>query len=401
MAVLLLALSLCAVEVWFRWERLASDHAESQSDKALTAIVIPSRTSWLDVAPLVDVSIPSNSEQSLNIRTNEFGLRGGDIVLPKPQGVFRVVCLGGAAVFGWDQPEEHTVPGELQSLFRQTGLNHVEFLNAGCPGSGLITNYLRVRNHLVALQPDLVLYCLTPEDLAHDDNVRGGVSLDSQGLPAFATHPTLDGTQSDDLNTLCREFATADWIIGRIAPVLGVSHGKTTHQKIATGEQYMHADAMVELWKLTQAHQCRLMISMIPNAWEKNREFGEVKSQNLAALERDLHNLFADHGIQSTSLIHNPQQIFQANSDLEQIFDSKTGQLKSVGNAFYARTIAKTMVDFFPDILTRNASPKEGVEPAPLKPIPPALKPPPNLETPPQTGPLTDEPFSSDGRIVR
>ncbi len=191
-AVVLFGLILCAVEVGFRWNRFDSTMkvSSSNSGELVHQIVKPSPTTFLEVTPLLETEMPVSLTEQTVLQTSEFGTRGKELTVPKPPGVFRVLCLGGSGLFGLGVREEETVTAQLHSLFAENGLKHVEFVNAGCPGSGPLTNYLRLRQRFLALQPDLVVLCLRPEELELDLDVRGGLTLDEQGNPVFASKST-------------------------------------------------------------------------------------------------------------------------------------------------------------------------------------------------------------------
>lgn len=356
-AVMLFGLLLCAVEVWFRWERMTAKDTETSTD-SLQDVILPDAITWFAVAPVVDRPMTVGAQELARLRTNEFGVRGGEVKVPKPNGVYRILCLGGANVFGIGQKEEETIPAELQKLFHETGINHVEFVNAGCPGSGPLLNYLRLRARLVALEPDLILYCMTPDDLSLDFDVRGGLSLDSAGLPAFATHPALNGANSEHLDRVCREFATADWIVERVGPYLGISGEAPLNVTPDLASEEVRFGSLVLLWRLCREHHCQLMYSLVPSAWIVEPRSEVPSSRPIDAFERDLHRIFSEQGIQSTSLVHHPQALFEQADQRDEFFDQGNGQLTRLGNMMYARTIAKTMVDFFPEILQKNESPQ-------------------------------------------
>ena len=123
------------------------------------------------------------------------------------------------------------------------------------------------------------------------------------------------------------------------------------------------------------------MISIIPDAWEQKQKTGVDHSRNPVAFERGLHEFFAEHKIQSTSLVHNPSLLFQQNGQEQGLYEERTGNLNSTGNAMYARTIAKSMVDFFPSILQ-----------SPVGQQPPLLSPSPGESSRNETVPITRQP---------
>lgn len=67
--------------------------------------------------------------QSVNVRINERGLRGGPVP-PRDPAVRRIVFLGGSVTFGWGVTEEDSVTVVTERLMREKGAR-VEVLNAG------------------------------------------------------------------------------------------------------------------------------------------------------------------------------------------------------------------------------------------------------------------------------
>jgi lysophospholipase L1-like esterase len=89
---------------------------------------------------------------------NRLGYRGVEIELPKPEGVFRIVALGGSTTYSTSTTWEESYPTQLQALLRdQYGYMNVEVVNAGVPGYtswDVLANYIF---RIVELEPDLVL----------------------------------------------------------------------------------------------------------------------------------------------------------------------------------------------------------------------------------------------------
>lgn len=75
--------------------------------------------------------------QSVHIRLNELGMRGGPVP-PTTPGKRRIVLLGSSITLGWGVPEEETLAVRLQELFKRDN-EDVEVLNAG------VGNYNTVR----------------------------------------------------------------------------------------------------------------------------------------------------------------------------------------------------------------------------------------------------------------
>src|SRR5262249_33653933 len=55
--------------------------------------------------------------QNINVRINEWGLRGGPLE-PVPSGRRRILFLGGSITLGWGVPEEQTVEARLERMLQ-------------------------------------------------------------------------------------------------------------------------------------------------------------------------------------------------------------------------------------------------------------------------------------------
>ena len=116
--------------------------------------------------------IPSASAEleSVQIRTNEWGLRGGPVP-PLAPGQRRILFLGSSITLGWGVPEDETLTSRLRDMFAKDGRD-TQVLNAG------IGNYNAVRyvnRFLMRLQG------LHPTDIVVDGFVRDAESLDPGG----------------------------------------------------------------------------------------------------------------------------------------------------------------------------------------------------------------------------
>jgi lysophospholipase L1-like esterase len=87
---------------------------------------------------------------------NSLGFRGPEFQAAKPEGVFRIICMGESSTFGYRNSDVGTYPFQLESLFRQhAGAQKVEVINAGFPyyNTGSILSLLR--EELLNYGPDV------------------------------------------------------------------------------------------------------------------------------------------------------------------------------------------------------------------------------------------------------
>ena len=109
--------------------------------------------------------------QSVLVRINAWGLRGGPVADKPQSGVRRILLLGSSIALGWGVPEDQTLSALLQKRFTDAG-QHVEVLNAGI-GNYNAERY--VERFLIRLAP------LKPSDILVLAFVRDGEQLDPGG----------------------------------------------------------------------------------------------------------------------------------------------------------------------------------------------------------------------------
>ncbi len=89
--------------------------------------------------------------------TNSAGFRDEEIVLPKPPGLYRIVCIGGSTTIEGPR-NDLTYPNELERMLRgHFGTKAIEVVNCGVDGHSLGTTRGRFGDYL-ALDPDLIVH---------------------------------------------------------------------------------------------------------------------------------------------------------------------------------------------------------------------------------------------------
>lgn len=91
-------------------------------------------------------------------RHDRRGFRGPEVIVPKPAGVYRVVCIGGSTTYG-DGVEDHrqAFPAQLERQLQGAGHGGVEVVNAGVPGYSSLESLSNLQLRVLELEPDLVL----------------------------------------------------------------------------------------------------------------------------------------------------------------------------------------------------------------------------------------------------
>lgn len=95
-------------------------------------------------------------------------LRNREVVVPKPADVFRILVIGDSVPFGWGVGEQDPFPRRMEDALRtwpRRDGRHYEVVNAGSPGWGLAEEFFWLRDHGMAMAPDLVLHCIINNDI--------------------------------------------------------------------------------------------------------------------------------------------------------------------------------------------------------------------------------------------
>lgn len=189
LAVIALLLLLCAAEVAVRIHDGPPSYTTSSSDGDF---VMPSRLLHHQLRPLQKYAArKTETLATVSFTTNSFGLRGIEPAVPKPPGVYRVLCLGDETILAPEVPEPETFCALLQQQLQSHTRLEVEFVNAGVPGYCPLLSLLQVRRELMSLQPDCLILHLSPEDFAEDRELRRFARLDRLGVPVACGHPDL------------------------------------------------------------------------------------------------------------------------------------------------------------------------------------------------------------------
>ena len=181
--------------------------------------------------------------QRVEIRLNEWGLRGGPLEATPPGGR-RILFLGGSIALGWGVPEDATVEARLQTMLRDHG-ERVQVLNAGVGNYNADRYVSRFFKELTGLNPtDIVVHYFL---------------RDAEDLPAGGGNVLLRNS----------ELAVTLWIayhrlLDRSGEQSLVDHYRAAYQPDAPGFVVMQA-RLRELATYAKGHNIRLYLAMTPD----------------------------------------------------------------------------------------------------------------------------------------
>jgi|GEM_PF-601468 len=181
--------------------------------------------------------------QSVEIRLNEWGMRGGPVPPPTP-GKRRILLLGSSITLGWGVPEEETMAVRLQQMFERDG-QAVEVLNAG------IGNYNAVRYVELFLTR---LHNLEPTDIVVNYFINDAEVLKPAGGNILLRHSQL---------------AAILWTLGKQQSVGTGEAGLEEHyQRVYAPDAPGFFDmkkALRRLSEYAQEHDIRLYLATVPD----------------------------------------------------------------------------------------------------------------------------------------
>jgi hypothetical protein len=353
LAVLAIVLAPCLIEIGLRVSACRSCLDTGQANAG--AEVVPSWTTHHRLAPLQRKRIPRKEKTSSQpaepvlFRTNSLGLRGHELELPKPPGVFRIILLGDESILGESTDESLTVAARLEHWLQTRSQMRIEVVNAGLPDSCPLLTFLQVRHGLLALQPDMLLVDVNSEDTRDDRRFRRSTELAADGQPLASSHPELSAPKRS--RTLSENFLVvrhteqlvASWLTdtptqnsteGRFAPIPASVPGTTA--SISDEQLSLTVEPLEDLANLAATVPGGLVIATHPTDRELTREARQDSG--------DLTNRLREFAHSRRLLFCDSTPAFRTAGEKDSLFLPR-GELSSRGHEAYARALAVALVE--------------------------------------------------------
>jgi hypothetical protein len=95
-----------------------------------------------------------------SIYHNSLGFRGDEFVMPKPDGMYRIVVLGGSTSYDIEVDDnEKTFVARLERMLRDDyGIEEIEVINAGAGGYNSWENLINLEFRVLDISPDLIIF---------------------------------------------------------------------------------------------------------------------------------------------------------------------------------------------------------------------------------------------------
>jgi lysophospholipase L1-like esterase len=114
---------------------------------------IDAQTAQMIGIPYLNYTLNPNREG-----VNQRGIPGEMAQVPKPEGIYRIVALGGSTTFGHGLSVQEAWPAQLQLILRDKyGYKNVEVINLGVPGFYSLDSVVSLATRGLAHEPDLVI----------------------------------------------------------------------------------------------------------------------------------------------------------------------------------------------------------------------------------------------------
>lgn len=196
--------------------------------------------------------------QSVVIRTNEWGLRGGPVA-DMPAGGRRILVLGASITLGWGVKEEDTMTALLERKFAEKG-EPVQVLNAGIGNYNAERYVKHFFNDLEGLKPtDIVVHYF----------LRDAERLEAGGGNFFLRNSELAVTLWIAMNRL----------VGPSGEASIEEHYKAVYDPQSEGYKTMEA-SLKALADYAKANNIRLTLAMVPDVHNlENYPFTDIHSR--------------------------------------------------------------------------------------------------------------------------
>lgn len=101
-----------------------------------------------------------------DVKTNSHGFRNKEITRSKPEGIYRIMCLGDSCTFGFGYNIRRIdpFPQRLEQMLNQRESGHYEVINCGVPGYSLRQGLEFYRRVARSFEPDMVILAFGDND---------------------------------------------------------------------------------------------------------------------------------------------------------------------------------------------------------------------------------------------
>lgn len=366
-ALIVLALVLCLTEIGLRVYDSATGQV-TRRDLYDRGMVCKSWSVHHALKPSRTFSVKNpDGENRVRVAINSLGVRGAEPTVPKPAGVYRILCLGDELTLSPQTPEPETFCVRLQEEFRPPDGRRVEVINAGIPDYCPLLSYLQFKHQLLSLAPDLVIVNFEMGDVADDYRIRRQVAMAAGGVPVSCTHPSLemprpgggDKKSSDEVLLLpvwCRHRLTclfAKQNLGEQPRSIDAPQGRFRWLEDQPPDWSLHIDhalsPLPHLRDLAASVGAGLVVVCSPAPWQVSaeasrgegvREQAGVEAHDVFRSRRPFETI-AEYCRQHGLALCDVSGAFQQIDRPERLFMKNSAGLSPAGHELYARQLAQ------------------------------------------------------------
>ena len=370
LALIVLVALVCIAEVLLR----VSDFSASRSGPVMdtSGLIAKSSSTHHKLKPLKQAFVQNpDSNESVEVATNSFGLRGSEPQVPKPANVFRIICLGDETVLAHETIEESTFCRRLEhTLTHRAGLE-IEVINAGVPGYCPLLYYLQLKRDLMVLEPDLLLVHFDMTDVADEYRFRRHTVFDNRSIPLLCSHPKYDQLEKEK-QKLTNCFLTVRWGANQIDRFckddrqlkqdLGIENPKAKYAWLEGNscDWNIHIQqslsSLRHLNDLVGRQRLQMVLTSSPKPWQvsETASSGARERQQNAVVEGAHYQgelpfqVLEDFATRNRIVFCNAAAPFRADPDPDRLFLQNSAGLSPLGHELLAHLLA--------DCLTRNVA---------------------------------------------
>jgi len=346
-------------------------------------LISPSWYAHHELRPLARfVGLNPDSGERVEITTNGFGLRGSEIAVPKPAGVYRILCLGDETTFAPGIAAGKCFSGRLHQLLQQNSGREIEVINAGVPGYCPLLSYLQVKHSLLCLQPDLMILNFDMSDVADDHRFRRHTQHGKNAAPLACPNPAFARKKSPSSSQLVDRFLIPRWGAQRLGRLwLGHSPVDNRHDiDLKTGRYAWLKDQPPDwsiyvehaLTPIDHLHQLArdisspLIVATYPTPWQVSATASNGKGVRARAgipenvrFENAVPFETIANFVQSRGILHcNTEQLFQTEHDPDRLFQTNAARISEEGHELYAGELARFVIQHIPAIMNDGRYPR-------------------------------------------
>jgi hypothetical protein len=359
---------LCLAEIAIRYDGHRRNHrkdGESLRSKLLAA----SCHTHHRMKPFLRLSLshPDSGKPSV-FSTNSLGLRGDEPAIPKPPGLFRVVCLGGNQLLGFGLDESQTFCSRLEEYLGKATRADVEVVNAGVPDFSPILAYLQVRHELAALQPDLLVFNFDMRDVANDYRYRRHTVVGGDGEP-LACPGGAELTNSNNPEMFLNQFCLSQWCWDRLKCSIENETATGNTPSIASSQnQYAWISNDPPNWSvyiqqtlsvlgrldgLARGIGARMILAVHPSPWQVSAlETASDMARNRVGVPKGVvytseqpFDILSDFACEFGIPLCNTAAAFRDASHNGNLYQKNAPQFTEAGHELYAIQLSKHIVD--------------------------------------------------------